>query len=156
MRFCFEKFDPLNEENISALLESVSERIGVRSGIHIDKLAIMSELKKLHHVEYSDIYDLLMQDCFLKGSEKEVWGEKSNVAWGAIPKFLEMFPQGKCIFILRDPRDVLCSFKRMTTNPSPGYMDAIFASLGAFQQASNLSEHLPESSGWSVSCSPMK
>ena len=68
------------------------------------------------------------------------------MAWWAIPKFLEMFPQGKCIFILRDPRDVLCSFKRMTTNPSPGYMDAIFASLGAFQQASNLSEHLPESS----------
>ena len=140
MRFCYQKFNPLNNENILNLLNDVSRRIFERSKIQIDKKSILSELSTFDKVEYSHIYNIIMKNCFLHNSDKIIWGEKTNVAWGAIPNFLKMFPNGKCIFLLRDPRDVLCSFKRMTTNPWPNYLDAIFASLGAFQQASQLSK----------------
>jgi hypothetical protein len=135
MRFCYQKFNPLIEKNILNLLNEVSQRIFERSKIELDKKSILSELSTFEKIEYSHIYNIIMKNCFLHEPNKVIWGEKTNVAWGAIPDFLKMFPNGKCIFLLRDPRDVLCSFKRMTTNPWPGYLDAIFASLGAFQQA---------------------
>ncbi len=146
MRFCNNKFDPLNTENISKLLDDVSERVLERSKIQLDKKSVISELSRLDKVNYADIYDLIMKDCFLRETGKEIWGEKTNVAWGAIPDFISMFPNGKCIFLVRDPRDVLCSFKRMTTNPWPDYLDGIFASLGAFQQASRLANRLSKDS----------
>ena len=142
MRFCYKKFEPLNDKNILNLLNDVSQRIFERSKIKLDTKLIISELSKLEKVEYSNIYNAIMESCFLKNSNKSIWGEKTNLAWGVIPDFLKMFPNGKCIFLLRDPRDVLCSFKKMTTNPWPDYLDSIFASLGAFQQASYLKKKI--------------
>lgn len=142
MRFCYKKFEPLNNKNVFNLLNDVSERIFERSQIKLNTNLVISELNKLEKIQYSNIYNAIMKDCFLKNSNKLIWGEKTNVAWGAIPGFLKMFPKGKCIFLLRDPRDVLCSYKKMTTNPFPNYLDTIFASLGAFQQASYLTKKI--------------
>ncbi len=142
MRFCYNKFEPLNSKNILNLINDVSERLLERNNIKIDKKAIISDIQNFKKVNYSIIYNSIMKNCFLKKKTKLIWGEKTNVAWGSIPNFLKMFPDGKCIFLLRDPRDVLCSFKKMTDNPWPNYLDSIFASLGAFQYAEFLKKKI--------------
>jgi len=76
-----------------------------------------------------------MREVVLRDKNNQQWGEKTNIAWSKIPYFLKMFPEGKTFLIVRDPRDVLCSFKRLTTAPYPDYLDSIFANLSAFQSA---------------------
>lgn len=142
MRFCYNKFQPLNSKNILRLINNISRRLLDRNNIKIDKKIIISELQSYKNISYSTIYNNIMKNCFLKKTNKLIWGEKTNVAWGSIPNFLKMFPNGKCIFLLRDPRDVLCSFKKMTDNPYPNYLDSIFASLGAFQYAKFLKKKI--------------
>ena len=54
----------------------------------------------------------------------------------------EDIQNSKIIYVVRDPRDVLCSFRKMTDNPYPNYLDSIFASLGAFQYAKFLKKKI--------------
>jgi len=65
------------------------------------------------------------------------WGEKTMIQWTSIPKFLSMFPNGKVIHIIRDPRDVLASFKRVTNEPGLRYLDAIFAAKHSMEWVRN-------------------
>ena len=44
-------------------------------------------------------------------------GDKEAIAWSKIPIFLNMFPEGKVIITLRDPRDIVSSFKKITIAP---------------------------------------
>ena len=48
------------------------------------------------------------------------------LCWTKIPDFLSMFPDGKVIHVIRDTRDVLSSFKRVTYEPGLKYLDAVF------------------------------
>ena len=135
MRFIYNKYNPLNLDNAKRCIEDLVRRVENRYGLILSKRDMLHELYKFDKLEYSDLYNLIMNEVCLKDGDKSIWGEKTNVAWGTIPNFLEMFPKGKCFFIVRDPRDVLCSFKKMTNTPWPSYLDSIFASLDALQKA---------------------
>lgn len=52
------------------------------------------------------------------------WAEKLATQWRDIPLFLDMFPDGRVIHIFRDPRNVTASYKRMTYEPWPAFLDA--------------------------------
>ena len=66
-----------------------------------------------------------MKNLFLTKSKKGIWGEKTNLAWTKIPSFFEMFPKGRVIHIVRDPRAVLSSWKKFTHAPGNDYLDSI-------------------------------
>jgi hypothetical protein len=66
-----------------------------------------------------------MSDLFLD-DEVRIWAEKTQLVWTKIPDFLKMFPRGKVIHVIRDPRSVLASFKKYTYAPKPAYLGAIF------------------------------
>ena len=84
-----------------------------------------------------------MEDLALQFKGKVMgWGEKTNVCWGQIPNFLEMFPEGKAVHIVRDPRDVMCSYREMTYEPGYAYLDSAFSSLHSFMSAKNYSRNL--------------
>ena len=63
---------------------------------------------------------------FLEKNITKKWGRKTQLVWRQIPDFLKIFPKGKAINIIRDPRSVLASFKKSTYNPEPAYLGAIF------------------------------
>lgn len=147
MRYCYNKYNPLNRENVQQLVNDIYNRINMRFKIvfSVNKV-VEAVFGSKEPITYGLIYDKLMNELLLTGTEAKRWGEKTNLAWSSIPHFLQMFPKGKTILIIRDPRDVLYSFKKMTTAQWPDYLDAIFTSIDALQTAKKFLKTLSESS----------
>ena len=57
------------------------------------------------------------------------------MAWTRIPQFLDMFPNGRAVVIVRDPRDVVTSFKKTTIAPGNDYLIALFDVVDAINHA---------------------
>jgi len=55
-----------------------------------------------------------------------ILGEAEIVAWRSIPYFLDNIKNSKAIIIVRDPRDVLVSFKKNTIAPKNDYLITVF------------------------------
>ncbi len=126
MRFCYDRYNPVDlESNFSALLADAAKRIESRWGKRLDVDRIMNHCFKQEKVTYGVLYDLMMSGLFLRNG-KTGWAEKTQLVWTKIPAFLAMFPNGKVIHIIRDPRSVLASFRKFTFAPSPAYLGAIF------------------------------
>jgi hypothetical protein len=126
MRFCYNRYNPVNKkENYTRLVLEASERIKNRwnRDLQVDLILKICQQEKV--VNYALLYDLIMCNLFVKGDIK-AWGEKVQLAWTKIPGFLDMYPDGKVIHIIRDPRSVLASFKNWTYAPEPAYLGAIF------------------------------
>lgn len=133
MRFCYDRYNPVEEErNYSRLVFDAAQRIRARWGRKLDVHKILDYCESVEKVTYSLLYDLMMSDLFLTDEVQE-WAEKTQLVWTKIPDFLEMFPRGKTILIVRDPRSVLASFKRYTYAPEPAYLSAVFNCYGAMQ-----------------------
>ena len=54
------------------------------------------------------------------------WGEYTALAWRKVPEFSELYPEGKILHIIRDPRAVLASWKKLSSIPNNAYLNAIF------------------------------
>ena len=66
---------------------------------------------------------------------KKIFGEKSNVQWRSISKFFKIFPKGRVLHIVRDPRAVLASWKYFTYSKGDKYIDSIFNSYDSMKYA---------------------
>jgi hypothetical protein len=127
MRFCFLKFNPIQRrENYIRLLENIKTRVENRMSCRFDVLPLIRTLDRLTAVDYATIYDEVMRALLLIGGAHR-WGEKTMMCWTKIPGFLEMFPCGKTIHVVRDPRDAVASLRKITTEPGLRYLDCIFA-----------------------------
>jgi len=136
MRFSFNNYNPVqNESNYLKLITEISERIKKRWDLTLDTDNIVKKIKQCKVPDYSIIYDTIMSSLLLQNSNAKHWGEKTNVCWRKIPDFLSMFPDGKTILMIRDPRDVFLSYKKMTTEPGLRYTDSAFACLDSFKIA---------------------
>jgi len=137
MRFSFNRFNPISDyTNFCNLTDEIQQRLSNRWKIQFDSKKVINQIQKLDSIDYSKIYDIIMTNL-LKKSNSKIWGEKTNMAWRKIPDFLKMFPLGKTILIIRDPRDILISYKNMTYEPGLRYLDSIFACLDSFHYAKN-------------------
>lgn len=134
MRFSYKQYDPISDPQMyNALLQEIHNRIEKRWAMKFNIVEAVSKLRTLQHISYSDVYNCVMwtiANHYKKAAKG--WGEKTALCWSRIPDFLTMFPDGKVIHILRDPRDVLCSFKKLTTAPPPGYLNTAFVALDSF------------------------
>ena len=85
----------------------------------------------LNHV---DIYLTIMNQILNKDSNKnKIIGECEGLIWSKIPFFMEKIPNAKSMIILRDPRDVLVSFKKNTIAPGNDYLVSVFNNLSLMQ-----------------------
>ncbi len=126
MRFCYDRYNPVEEEiNYSKLLFDAAQRIRIRWNKNLNVHEILDYCKKAEKVSYALLYDLMMSDLFLT-DQVQSWAEKTQLVWTKIPAFLEIYPRGKAINVVRDPRSVLTSFKKITYAPEPAYLGAIF------------------------------
>lgn len=126
MRFCYDRYNPIEKEyNYSRLVYDAAHRIRYRTYFKLDAEKILEHCKQAEVVTYALLYDQIASDLFL-GGEVHSWADKTQLAWTKIPDFLEMFPKGKAIHIIRDPRNVMASFKKATYCPEPAYMGAVF------------------------------
>lgn len=136
-RFYRGRFEPV-AERYEEIVEEVHKRLEKRFSIVVPKDAVLGRLRQKNRIELVDVYDALMVETFCEGRDDLRWGEKSVLQWTNIPLFLSMFPEGKAIHILRDPRDVLASYKNFTIEPKYRYLDAVFACLHSMHWAASL------------------
>ena len=124
LRFSLNKYDPINDRaNVEKLISDTSLRLADRYGF---ELSVQETLKNLDgDYSYKAIYSAIMKTFLLKTSKKKIWGEKTNLAWTKIPDFFDMYPLGRVLHIIRDPRAVLLSWKKFTNAPGNVYLDSI-------------------------------
>ncbi len=130
MRYCWNRYNPINEPyQYTKLLFDAAHRIHYRWKKKLDVFGILDRISG-NEVTYARLYDEMMRDLFDRPGMKG-WAEKTQLAWTKIDPFLSMFPDGKALLIIRDPRSVLLSFKHYTYAPSPAYLGAVFNCLDA-------------------------
>lgn len=142
-RFSYNRYDPINEKsNYLKLLTDTNQRLKERYFYQFDFETLVEKLEKIPQITYGALYDLIMQEVYLKG-EKIHWAEKNQLLWREIPLFIQMMRNPKTIHIIRDPRSVLASFKKYTNAPSPLYLGAIFNCYDSMKKANEYLKSLP-------------
>ena len=136
------------KKNISStkykkIVNSILDRLSTRYKIKLDKDKVIYQIESSGNpINHKIIYCAVMGEFFNNSGKR--WGEKTLLEWSNIPKYLSMFSNGKCIHVIRDPRDVLASFKNMTFEKGDNYLDAIFASLNSLNTAIKYKTMLPK------------
>jgi hypothetical protein len=134
LRFCLGRYgdvaEPANRERL--VLETFA-RVNTRWKIRFDVDAVLRNVAR-RGATYAVLYDEIMSQILVAyGAGGAQWIEKIAVMWSRIPDFLRMFPDGKAIHVLRDPRSVTASYKKMTNEPGFTYLDAAFNTIDAIQ-----------------------
>ncbi len=129
-RFYLNKYEPLSK-NLNKLLDEAYYRLKFRFNVIIDKKKISQNLKtqKLNH---STLYKEILISIFEKQiSKKTIYvGDKEANAWEYFDQILKIDKSCKVIILVRDPRDVLCSFKKITISKKNDYLITIFNFFG--------------------------
>ncbi|MDD5439072.1 MAG: sulfotransferase [Candidatus Omnitrophica bacterium] len=133
-RFIYKQYEPLNEKNVYRLLRHLRARLYHRFQIEFDYAAVFETIKKISFT-HAVIYDEIMKYFLRQKKGKEIWGDDPALQWREIPDFIDMFPEGKVIHILRDPRAVLSSWKRGIGPGEFRYLHAMFNCLDCLHYA---------------------
>ncbi len=142
-RFCHHRYDPITASgNIARLIEDMAHRLGNRFNIKLDVKRCLEQIPEDDR-SYARAYWSILRTLFPE-TEKNWLGDKESMAWTRIPSFLEMYPDGRAIVIVRDPRDVVNSFKHTTIAPGNDYLIALFDVVDAINHAARLSLRDPE------------
>ena len=142
-RFCYHRYDPISQtENAARLFEDMAHRLYNRFELKLDTKQCMTYFGDDDR-SYGQAYLSILKSLF-PAEDKTILGDKEPLAWTRIPSFLEMCPKGKAIVILRDPRDVVVSFKKLTIAPEHDYLIALFNVIDAVNQAFRLQHLHPE------------
>lgn len=143
MRFIQDRYDPFHErENYVRALEDLEWRMKERYRVTFDKAALLEELARVGRLDYGTFVDVVASSIYLKGDVRH-WAELNKLLWREIERFLEVMPHGRAILVLRDPRAILLSFKKMTYAEPPAYLGAVFNCLDALLHGMELTARLP-------------
>jgi hypothetical protein len=134
LRFGLGRFDPI-EQRYGQLVDETKKRLGIRWGIPFDSAKASSLIEQGGEITYAHVYRALMRTLLLEGeSDARRWGEKNAMVWEEVPQFLQMFPNGQVIHIVRDPRDTVASYKKITFEPMYTYLDGALNCLHAMHR----------------------
>lgn len=134
LRFCLDRYNPIEQsENYRRLVNETFARVNTRWDITFDVDAVIADAESAG-VSYASLYNAIMSRVLVAyDAGGAQWIEKIAVMWSRAPDFLTMFPGGKVIHVLRDPRSVTASYKKMTNEPGYTYLDAAFNTVDAIQ-----------------------
>ena len=141
-RFCYNRYNPLTEDNVYKMLNDVAIRLHGRFEISINVEECFKEIESKTNCDAS-IYSTLLNHIF-KETDKEIIGEVECLGWSKIPVFLDMFPNSKALLIIRDLRDVVVSFKKLTFAPGDDYLIALFNVIDAMDHFLEYQKKYPD------------
>ena len=140
-RYVYGQINPFDQIAIKELLELQNLRLKYRNQVSIDVGETYEKIAS-EGFGYRAIYDALMAN-FARQTGKVHWGEYTALAWRRIPNFLELYPEGKVLHVIRDPRAVLASWKKLSSIPNNAYLNAIFNWIDSASYAEKFSEMDP-------------
>lgn len=131
--FVKQRFPEPNRNNIGQLLKEMKLRLKIRYDINFD----INICKTLINSDFShkNIYKAIMITIYKMDINSKFLGECENMSWEHIPFFLNEIDNSKAISIIRDPRDVLYSFKENTIAKGNDYLVNIFNTKGLMQHS---------------------
>lgn len=124
-RYYFKKHISLKKKtHYQSLINQFCIRTKYRHGINVNYKEIINHIEK-NIFNYSDAYRLMCSKIF-KNKKFTIVGEHVGNEWRNISNYLKILPKGKVIILLRDPRDIICSFKKITIAKKNDYLISIF------------------------------
>ena len=126
LNFCYKRYPIIDQNNLRVMLKEMHLRLNSRFSINFDIDYCINAIGD--NVGYSHIYMVLMDHIVGHNSDQRIIGEYEGVVWGKIPYFLENINNSKAMMIVRDPRDVLVSFKKNTIAPGNDYFCLLYTS----------------------------
>jgi hypothetical protein len=140
-RFVHRKYGYLTLSAAEMLIRDVAHRLSNRFGINLNREACLESVR--NNLSYGSVYTALLTHILHPTGAKYI-GDKEALAWTRIPSFLDMYPDGKVLVIVRDPRDVVNSFKHTTIAPNNDYLIALFNVVDSLNHAARFADRHPE------------
>jgi len=101
-KYVFKSFVIVDEKNIDSIIEKLNNDDDyLRTKIPAEEIVKIG-------MQYVDIYEALL-DVYLKRKGKEIIGDKDPRNIDFLPQLNTLYPEGKVIHMIRDPRDVVLS-----------------------------------------------
>jgi len=142
MNFCFKRYPEIDDSNIITMLNEMHLRLRARFSIDFNiDYCITSAHGNFSH---ENMYKVLTSHIVDHDKNSPIIGESEVVAWGGISYFLDHIKNSKAIMILRDPRDVLVSFKKNTIATGNDYLISVFNSLSSMKSWLDYEKAYPE------------
>ena len=127
----------ISYQDYKTIVHEISSRMSLRYNINLNKEKILNNIiSSKETISHKLIYESIFNDFFEYSSNR--WGEKSLMEWTNIKTFLSMYPEGRVIHMIRDPRDVMASYKFMTTETGKKYRDSLFCCMSSMNKAIQL------------------
>jgi len=111
------RFDPLDAEDLERLVQSLAARRRREGAVPENEEDAFRAVLARRPRTYASLYVALIRA--LKRSDKPRWGEKYAGRGLEVPRFVEAFPRGQVVVIVRDLRDVYLSERRRLERDNP-------------------------------------
>ena len=131
-RHIYKKYSPISKlSNQYKLVHEMCARIKYRQRINFSPEEILSYFKKVE--SYNDVIISISNFFLSKNKKKKIIGEYSNGEWRNIKDFLELDRSYNSFQVIRDPRAVLTSWKKITYTGGYKYLNIIFNWIDAIK-----------------------
>ncbi len=133
-RYIFKKYDPIKKkENIFKICRDLSLRFKFRDNVRISAINLYNDCLKKNTETYSQVYSVIFENILKKIKHKKIISEYANFEWQNIETFLKFNKKNIAIHVIRDPRAVLASWKKITFSKGFKYLNCIFNWLESAQ-----------------------
>ena len=140
-RYIYKKYDPLNLKNLTFLVNELVIRIKYRDYIILNPKKILDFLPSNKEIyNYSDVVKMLYDHVGFVNNKKII-GEIANFEWFNIENFLSLEENFKAFQVIRDPRGIVASFKKITYEKNHSYLSLIFYWLDSIHYSEKLNNN---------------
>ena len=130
-RHIFNFYNPLyKKENQYKLVQELCLRVKYRKNEIFSSKEILSNFINIKN--YNDILIILSEFILSKTENKSIFGEYANTEWRNIENFLNLEKNYKAFQVIRDPRAMLVSWKKLTYATGYKYLNILFNWIDAF------------------------
>ena len=131
-RFLYRESEIPTPESFGFKLEEMRLRLLHRYGVEFNSAEVLSDTIE-RGLSYQNLYESIL-NYYLGRVGKEIGAEDAALNWTTIPSYLNLFPEGKVVQIVRDPRAVLASWGKSSYHKVK-YLDAIFNCIDNMDKA---------------------
>jgi hypothetical protein len=126
-RYIYQKYNPIKKSSqLYKLCGELSLRLKTRDNITIKKELFLKKIKKNKATTYSEVYSSIFDAIKTKFPKKKIIGEYEGGHWRNINDFLKFNKNNVSIHMIRDPRAMLSSWKKITFSKGYKYFNSIF------------------------------
>ena len=124
-RHIYKKYSPITKKsNQYKLVYEMCLRIRIRKKIRLSPSKLFKKFDKVN--SYGDVIKVLSDYILSKNKKKTITGESANGEWRNIENFLNLNKKHKSYQVIRDPRAILVSWKKLTYSKGYKYLNILF------------------------------